>query len=159
MVDPYTGTVLGLRDHEKTFARWVHLLHTRFVAGETGEMMVGGLSVAMLGLALTGLVLWWPRQILAIGSASSWKRTNFDLHNVLGFYSSLVMLFITLTGVLIAFERTTDPLVKRLNDVPEVPAARGSRSTRRSLSPSARCPAPSRRTSAFRTDRQRCSES
>jgi uncharacterized iron-regulated membrane protein len=115
MIDPYTGAVLGLRDHEKSFARWVHLLHTRFVAGEIGEMMVGGFSVAMLGLAITGLVLWWPRKILAVGSASSWKRTNFNVHNVLGFYSSLVMLFITLSGVLIAFERTTDPLVRRLN--------------------------------------------
>jgi uncharacterized iron-regulated membrane protein len=69
----------------------------------------------MLGLSLTGLILWWPRKILRVGSASSWKRTNFDLHNVLGFYSSLVMLFITLSGVLIAFENVTDPLVRRLN--------------------------------------------
>ena len=122
MVDPYTGNILGLRDREKSFARWVHLLHTRFVSGNIGEQMVGGFSVAMLGLAITGLVLWWPRTILAIGSASSWKRTNFDLHNVLGFYSSLVMLFITLSGVLIAFEGTTDPLVKRLNHQPDAPA-------------------------------------
>jgi uncharacterized iron-regulated membrane protein len=123
MVNPYTGDVLGLRDHEKSFARWVHLLHTRFVAGEIGEKMVGGFSVAMLGLAITGLVLWWPRKILSLGSATSWKRTNFDLHNVLGFYSSLVMLFITLSGVLIAFEGFTDPLVRRLNpQTPEAPA-------------------------------------
>ena len=122
MVNPYTGDVLGLRNHEASFARWVHLVHTRFVAGEIGEKMVGGFSVAMLGLAITGLVLWWPRKILSVGSASSWKRTNFDLHNVLGFYSSLVMLFITLSGVLIAFEGYTDPLVKRLNDVADAPA-------------------------------------
>ena len=122
MVDPYTGNILGLRDREKSFARWVHLLHTRLVAGDIGEKMVGGFSVAMLGLATTGLVLWWPRKILRLGPASSWKRTNFDLHNVLGFYSSLVMLFITLSGVLIAFEGTTDPLVKRLNAVPDAPA-------------------------------------
>ena len=123
MVNPYTGEVLGLRDHEKSFARWVHLVHTRLVAGEIGERLVGGFSVAMLGLAITGLVLWWPRKILTVGSASSWKRTNFDLHNVLGFYSSLVMLFITLSGVLIAFEGTTDPLVRRLNPpAPEAPA-------------------------------------
>ena len=74
MVNPYTGAVLGLRDHEKSFARWLHLVHTRFVAGEVGEKMVGGFSVAMLGLAITGLVLWWPRKILSIGAASSWKR-------------------------------------------------------------------------------------
>jgi uncharacterized iron-regulated membrane protein len=122
MVNPYTGGVLGVRDHEKSFARWLHLVHTRFVAGDLGEKMVGGFSVAMLGLAITGLVLWWPRKILSVGATSSWKRTNFDLHNVLGFYSSLVMLFITLSGVLIAFEGTTDPLVRRLNRAPDPPA-------------------------------------
>jgi uncharacterized iron-regulated membrane protein len=123
MVNPYTGDVLGLRDHEKSFARWVHLLHTRLVAGKIGEAMVGWFSVAMLGLAITGLVLWWPRKILAVGSASSWKRTNFDLHNVLGFYSSVVILVITLSAVLIAFENATDPLVRRLNPAtPEAPA-------------------------------------
>ena len=126
MVNPYTGDVLGLRDHEKSLARWVHLLHTRLVAGEIGEKMVGGFSIAMLGLAITGLVLWWPRKILSVGSASSWKRTNFNLHNVLGFYSSLVMFFITLTGVLIAFEGFTDPIVRRLNDVPDAPAPRST---------------------------------
>jgi uncharacterized iron-regulated membrane protein len=126
MVNPYTGAVLGLRDHERSFARWVHLVHTRLAAGDIGERMVGGLSVAMLGLAMTGLVLWWPRKILTVGAASSWKRTNFDVHNVLGFYSSLVMLFITLSGVLIAFESTTDPLVRRLNPGPDAPAPRST---------------------------------
>ena len=115
MVNPYTGDVLGLRDREKSFARWVHLLHTRLVADKIGEAVVGWMSVAMLGLAVTGLVLWWPRKILRLGSASSWKRTNFNLHNALGFYSSLVMLFMTLSGALIAFENVTDPLVRRLN--------------------------------------------
>jgi uncharacterized iron-regulated membrane protein len=121
-INPYTGAVLGLRDREKSFARWVHLVHTRFVAGDIGERMVGGFSVAMLGLAITGLVLWWPRKIATIGVAASWKRVNFDLHNVLGFYSSLVMLVITLSGVLIAFEGITDPLVRRLNHAPDAPA-------------------------------------
>ena len=123
MIDPYTGNLLGLRNREASFARWVHLVHTRFVAGKFGEAMVGWFSVAMLGLSITGLALWWPRKILKVGPAASWKRTNFDLHNVLGFYSSLVMLFITLSGVLIAFENVTDPLVRRLNPAAEeVPA-------------------------------------
>jgi uncharacterized iron-regulated membrane protein len=115
MIDPYTGTILGARDRQQSFARWVHLLHTRLALDKLGEAMVGWFSVAMLGLAITGLVLWWPRKILTVGGAAPWKRTNFNLHNVLGFYSSLVMLFITLSGVLIAFENTTDPLVRRLN--------------------------------------------
>jgi uncharacterized iron-regulated membrane protein len=41
---------------------------------------------------------------------------------VLGFSSSLVMLAIALSGVLIAFEATTDPIVRKLNDGPDPPA-------------------------------------
>jgi uncharacterized iron-regulated membrane protein len=115
MLDPYTGRVLGSRNREQSFARRLHLLHTRLLAGETGELAVGWLTVAMLVLALSGIVLWWPRKIVALGRRASWKRTNFDLHNVLGFYSSLVIAVITLSGMSIAFERTTDPVVKRLN--------------------------------------------
>jgi uncharacterized iron-regulated membrane protein len=122
MVDPYTGEVLGLRNREKSFARWVHLLHTRLAADKLGEAVVGWLDVALLGLALTGLILWWPRKIVSVGAASSWKRTNFDLHNALGFYASLVTLVITLSGVMIGFENVTDPLVRRLGAAPDAPA-------------------------------------
>jgi uncharacterized iron-regulated membrane protein len=122
MIDPYTGRVLGLRNREKSFARWLHLLHTRFAAGPIGEQVAGWLTVLLLGLALSGLVLWWPRRILKVRMTSTGRRTNFDLHNVLGFYSSIVILAITVSGVLIAFESTTDPLVKRLNDGVDPPA-------------------------------------
>src|SRR5947207_2226574 len=44
MVNPYTGDVLGLRDREQSFARRVHLLHTRLAAGKIGEAMVGWFS-------------------------------------------------------------------------------------------------------------------
>jgi len=119
MVDPYTGALLGLRDRERSVARRLHLLHTRLLAGEAGEAIVGWFTVAMLALALSGLVLWWRRKIVRIGGAATWTRANFDLHNALGFYSSAVLLAITASGVLIAFERTTDPLVRALNRAPE----------------------------------------
>jgi len=121
MIDPYTGAVLGTRDREASVARRLHLLHTRLAAGEFGEQVVGWFDVAMLGLALTGLVLWWPRRIVTVGRGSSGKRTIFDLHNALGFYSSLVLVVITASGVLIAFERTTDPIIRALNAAPEPP--------------------------------------
>ena len=114
-IDPYTGMVLGVRDRETSLARRLHLLHTRLGAGALGEQLVGWLDVALLALAISGLVLWWPRQIVGVNRAGSWKRINFDLHNALGLYSSLVLVAITASGVLIAFERTTDPIVRRLN--------------------------------------------
>jgi uncharacterized iron-regulated membrane protein len=121
MIDPYTGVVLGTRDREASFARRLHLLHTRLSAGEFGEQVVGWFDVALLGLALTGLVLWWPLRIVTVGRGRSGRRTTFDLHNALGFYSSIVLVAITATGVLIAFERTTDPIVRTLNAAPEPP--------------------------------------
>ena len=121
-VDPYTGRILGSRNREQSVARRLHLLHTRLVAGEIGELIVGVFSVVLVLLALSGLVLWWPRKIVALRSAASWKRTNFDLHNFIGFYSSPIILLMAVSAILIAFEKTTDPLVKRLNDVPDAPA-------------------------------------
>lgn len=115
MVDPYTGRILGTRDREKSLARWLHLLHTRFLAGESGELFAGWLSVVLFGLALSGLYLWWPRKLFSLTGAGSWKRTNFDLHNVIGFYTSAVLAVITFSAMLIAFEHTTDPLVRRLD--------------------------------------------
>jgi uncharacterized iron-regulated membrane protein len=121
-VDPYLGRVLGSRDRERSLARRLHLLHTRLLAGGIGEQMVGWFSVALLTLATSGLVLWWPRKIAALRSSPSWKRINFDLHNLLGVYSWLVIVAITLSGVLIAFQGVTDPIVRRLDDRPEAAA-------------------------------------
>ena len=120
-VDPYTGNVLGVRDRSTGFVTELHLLHTRLLADHFGEQVVGWLSVAMLLQAISGVYLWWPRKIYAVRGASSWKRTTFDLHNVVGFYSSIVLVVITLSGALIAFEATTDPLIQRLDRQPPPP--------------------------------------
>ncbi|HEY2907484.1 MAG TPA: PepSY-associated TM helix domain-containing protein [Vicinamibacterales bacterium] len=118
-INQYSGEILGMRNREQSFARFVHLLHTRFVAGEIGEHLAGAFTVVMLFLAASGIVLWWPRKIVWPKAAVSWKRTNFDLHNTVGFYSSIIMFVIALAGVLIAFEGVLDPLVLRLNAAPE----------------------------------------
>jgi uncharacterized iron-regulated membrane protein len=123
-INPYTGEILGTRDRERSLARFLHLLHTRFDAGGIGEYVAGAFTVVMLFLSLSGVVLWWPRKTWRVRTAGSWKRTNFDLHNVVGFYSSIVMFVIAGAGILIAFESVTDPLVLRLNAAPEVDAGR-----------------------------------
>jgi uncharacterized iron-regulated membrane protein len=57
---------------------------------------------------------------------ASGRRINFDLHNVFGFYASAVFFFIALTGMMIAFEQWTDPLFRRLDEVPVPAMARES---------------------------------
>jgi uncharacterized iron-regulated membrane protein len=124
-LNQYTGQVLGTRSGPG-LARQIHLLHTRLFAGEIGEWIVGAITFLTLFMAVAGMVLWWPRRILTIKVSASGRRINFDLHNVFGFYASAVFFFIALTGMMIAFERWTDPMFLRLNDTPVPALARES---------------------------------
>ena len=122
-VNQYTGQVLGTRssaDRESGLARRMHLLHTRLLGGQIGEWVVGLITALTLFMAIAGLVLWWPRKIFTVKTGASGRRINFDLHNVFGLYASAAFLFIALTGMMIAFERWTDPMFMRLNAT-EVP--------------------------------------
>jgi uncharacterized iron-regulated membrane protein len=125
-VNEYTGQVLGDRsaaEREASLGRRIHLLHTRLFGGQIGEWIVGVITFLTLFMATTGLVLWWPRKIFSVKTRASWRRINFDLHNVFGLYASAVFLFIALTGMMISFEQITDPLITRLNatPLPEIP--------------------------------------
>jgi uncharacterized iron-regulated membrane protein len=133
-IDQYTGEVLGIRsaaEREAGLARRIHLLHTRLFAGQVGEWIVGLITALTLFMAIAGLVLWWPRKIVSVKWTASGRRVNFDLHNVFGCYASAVFLFIALTGMMISFERWTDPLFMRLNDapVPQLPRESNDRTT------------------------------
>ena len=117
-VNQYTGQVLGTRsaaDRESGLARRIHLLHTRLFGGQIGEWLVGLITALTLFMAIAGLVLWWPRKIFTVKTRASGRRINFDLHNVFGLYASAAFLFIALTGMMISFERWTDPMFMRLN--------------------------------------------
>lgn len=128
-INQYTGEVLGIRssaEREAGLARRIHLLHTRLFAGQVGEWIVGTITALTLFMAIAGMVLWWPRKIFGVKWTASGRRINFDLHNVFGFYASAVFFFIALTGMMIAFERWTDPMFMRLNDAPVAPLPRES---------------------------------
>ena len=128
-VNPYTGQVLGDRsaaEREASLARRIHILHTRLFGGQIGEWIVGAITALTLFMAITGLILWWPRKIFGVLKGASWRRINFDLHNVFGLYASAVFLFIALTGMMIAFEEITDPMISRLNATPVPPPPKQS---------------------------------
>jgi uncharacterized iron-regulated membrane protein len=61
-------------------------------------------------ICITGLIIWWPKQKKFFKQAvkinfktKNWKRLNWDLHSVLGFYSLLVLIVISLTGIFWVF--------------------------------------------------------
>lgn len=106
--NPYDGSLVHQSD-----ADWldtVQEIHISLLLGETGKFIQRWSVVVFVIMLLTGLVLWFLRnmrllkQALVIKWKGSVKRINYDLHNVLGFYASCILIVIALTGLFFAFK-------------------------------------------------------
>ena len=116
-IDPYTGRILGERDG-LGFPGTVHEFHSNLLLGKTGKLITTTLSVGMVVLALSGLVLWWPRKLVRIDFRSSAARFNFDLHNTVGSCMSLFILLFGVTGIGIHVADDLAPAVDRMTGAP-----------------------------------------
>ena len=132
-VDPYTGAELGSLDSANTLMRTVHQFHTKLLLGPNGKSITAWGAVLLLFLALSGLVLWWPRKMWRMSGSESGRRRNFDLHNVLGIWSSVFMLIFAVTGIVIHWDDAAKTLVNRVA---------GERKSRRWASPPRLPPVP-----------------
>jgi uncharacterized iron-regulated membrane protein len=110
-INPYTLQILGVRDLETDFFNFILDIHLHLKMGEVGEQIIKWNVLIFFVLCLSGLVLWWPKQqrfwrqaITIKWNAKSWKRLNWDLHSVLGFYGLSVLLIISLTGIFWVFD-------------------------------------------------------
>jgi uncharacterized iron-regulated membrane protein len=115
-LDPYRGTILGERMYGQTVMGVIYTLHVSFFAGDVGSYLAGTAALILLGMIGTGLYLWWPRgahkrRSFVVKWRAPWRRTNYDLHRTVGFYASLVLLVIALTGVIFTFSALAEPLV------------------------------------------------
>ena len=117
-VDPYTGKVLGDRTPGGSFVTKVRQLHAKLLLGYVGEQIVGYSSLVLVLISITGLILWWPRKLMKFNPKSSWKRINFDLHSATGFFASLFVMILALTGMVITFSTTAIPLIFKVTGDP-----------------------------------------
>ena len=108
-LDPYSGRVVGVRKSNKYFTQTVHQLHIRLLMGDTGSRILGVAGLVLIFLTLSGIYLWWPLKRVSVAGRKSWRRFNFDLHHAAGFYSSVFLFLLSLTGVMIAFGEYTVP--------------------------------------------------
>src|SRR5690606_24186558 len=96
-VDPYTGKVLKVDGTIYFFFVTAHL-HASLLAGTAGGWIVAIATIIFVISCITGLVLWWPKKwnkttrkaSFTIKWKARFKRLNYDLHNVYGFYSLLI---------------------------------------------------------------------
>jgi uncharacterized iron-regulated membrane protein len=102
-VNPYTAEIVGHDKYDRAFLQWVYDLHSDLLLGSTGLVVnaIGGF--ALLGMCLTGLVIWWPgiRKVAAgfhYELRAGWKRQVYDLHKVAGIAVLVPLALLAVTG-------------------------------------------------------------
>lgn len=115
--DPGRGTLLGSRRPTEFLTGWLFLLHSQLLAGDVGHTVGGISALALMVLALSGVVVWWPRsspwrawsvwrQSVTIARSSGDPRLTCDLHRAVGFYTAALLLIVGLTGASLVFPTT-----------------------------------------------------
>ncbi|MDR4954101.1 PepSY-associated TM helix domain-containing protein [Chryseobacterium sp. ES2] len=135
-VDPYTGKVQEVEDAKKDFFEIVLDLHRRLLLGEKiGKTITGYSTLIFAIILLSGLVIWYPRKMskamlkgmFFIKTSANWKRINYDVHNVLGFYAVIPLLLISYSALIWSFEDVDKWVKNTLNG--NIPTEKKAKST------------------------------
>ena len=110
-VNPYTGEVQQVVDLKHNFFGLVLDGHFYlWLPDAIGQPVVATGTLIFVVMLISGLVLWWPRnrkasrQRFTIKWNARWRRRNYDLHNVLGFYAMIIGLVLGFTGLVWGFQ-------------------------------------------------------
>ncbi|TNE73366.1 PepSY domain-containing protein [bacterium] len=129
LVNPYTAEILGdTKSTTSEFFMVMFRLH-RWLLLDTkiGRPIVGWSTVIFAVIVFSGMILWFPVRVkswrngLKVNIKASWKRINHDLHNTLGFYSSIFLLIMALTGLQWSFDWYREGLTNLLGVKREAP--------------------------------------
>ncbi len=111
-VNQYTGEVIGKYKRPAIF-KWASSAHRRLFGkskaegahgANTGKLIIGISTIAMLLIIISGLIVWWPakghvKSKFRIATKQGCYRFWFDFHSVGGVVSTLVIVICILTGL------------------------------------------------------------
>ncbi len=122
-LNQYTGEITGRDDYHDKWMQWFFDLHAYLLAGDTGELINGFVGLATLLLSLSGLIVWWPGTAhwlfgFRYAWRTGWKRQNYDLHKIVGFYSSLAVMVVAFSGMNYSFPSLYKWGAERLTGTP-----------------------------------------
>lgn len=130
-LNPYNGQVLDIYIKKDSFFFQVEMLHRFLLGGQNsiGKLIIGLSTFSFLIITITGIILWWPKnkkilmQRLKFKVNGSFKRLNHDLHVVTGFYASIFLLVIIVTGLVMAFAWVNKGIYTITGSSMEIPEA------------------------------------
>lgn len=111
-LDPYSGEVLHAEDHDSGFFAFVLDGHMNlWLPDEVGSKIVGISVLLFMAILISGIILWWPKKNLIRQrfrfdwrSSTRWKRKNYDLHAVTGFYIMMPAFILAFTGSIMSYK-------------------------------------------------------
>lgn len=104
-LDPADARVIEKHRVSSGIFQIMHVIHGSLMMPGVGRQIVGWIGVAMTLSSLTGLWLWWPITG-SVRRGFRWKRhanTDTNLHYLFGFWISLPLFILSVTGVWISF--------------------------------------------------------
>ncbi|MGG7662421.1 PepSY-associated TM helix domain-containing protein [Dyadobacter sp. BHUBP1] len=137
-VSPYTAEITDTRRENESFFHIVLQLHRYLCLENTGKAITGVATIMFIVIMITGLALWWPnrkqaKQRFTIKWNAKFKRLNWDLHAVFGFYVLPFTFLIALTGLVWSYQWVNNMIYLTFDGKPqqkrEAPANVGIRNT------------------------------
>lgn len=104
-VHPESLAILGTLNDSERFMRQIFRLHGELWMGNRGSNLVELTASWTMILILTGLILWWPRNVRGLGGVlyprfHKGQRVLWrDLHSVTGIWVSFLVLFLLVSGL------------------------------------------------------------
>ncbi|WP_396598037.1 PepSY-associated TM helix domain-containing protein [Dokdonia sp. R86516] len=111
-LNPYSGEVIQVDNHLTGFFAFILKGHMRlWLPKDMGEQVVGISILLFIAIIISGFILWIPKKRKNIKQrirfdwkkTTRWKRKNFDLHTVVGFYICSLALIIAFTGSMMSY--------------------------------------------------------
>ncbi len=118
LFDPYTGADLASTVAcEPHFVTALADFHDNLGGGRTGLHINGLGALAVMLLALSGAIVWWPGSAhwwrgMTVRTNVAWHRLLRDLHNAMGFWLILLVLLWTTTAIYFAFPEPFNALAE-----------------------------------------------
>jgi uncharacterized iron-regulated membrane protein len=112
-LNPYSGEIIQIDDHLSGFFAFILKGHMRlWLPKDIGEQVVGVSILIFLLIIISGFFLWLPKKRKNLKQrlkfdwkkTTRWKRKNFDLHTVIGFYVCSLALIIAFTGSMMSYD-------------------------------------------------------
>ena len=137
-VNPYTGAILGTGSARTTqffqsMTSWHRYLGATGEYRAPGRSATGASNLAFLVLGVTGLYIWWPKQltlqylkpIVWFRRTSTGRARDFNWHNTIGFWCLIPIVIMTVSGAVISYPWASN-LVYRLTGIARAAAQPGA---------------------------------